>query len=165
MASVLSLEVATPHGLELATEASEVELPGVQGEMGIFPGHIPVLTSLRAGVLRYVLDGQPRLAAVGSGFAEADARKVRLLTNRFVLGSAVSLEEANADLQKAEAALTEFANTAPDEGENEKDETEEGETEGGLKARQRAERKRKAQFDALQFQVDWARAQIQAAAE
>lgn len=159
MASVLTLEVATPHGLQLATEASEVELPGVQGEMGVFPGHIPVLTSLRAGVLRYVLDGQARLAAVGEGFAEADARKVRLLTNRFVLGSAVSLDEANADLQKAEAALAEFTHTAPPPAEEAK------EGEDGLKARQRADRKRKAQFDALQFQVDWARAQIYAAGE
>ncbi|HEY2732919.1 MAG TPA: ATP synthase F1 subunit epsilon [Polyangiales bacterium] len=101
----LALTVATPLGMQLDLEVESVQLPGVAGEFGVLPGHVPLLAALRAGVLRYRQQGQIVLAAIGSGFAEADATRVRVISEFFSKPSDVSIDEARADLSKAEQSL------------------------------------------------------------
>jgi F-type H+-transporting ATPase subunit epsilon len=101
----LALTVATPLGMQLDLEVESVQLPGVAGEFGVLPGHVPLLAALRSGVLRYRQQGQIAIAAIGSGFAEADATHVRVISEFFSKPSDVSIEEARADLSKAEQSL------------------------------------------------------------
>jgi F-type H+-transporting ATPase subunit epsilon len=104
-ATALALTLATPLGMQLDLSVESVQLPGVAGEYGVLPGHIPLLAALRPGVVRYRKDGQTLLAAIGAGYAEADAAHVRVITEFFARPEDVKLEEAKSDLAKAEQAL------------------------------------------------------------
>lgn len=102
---VLTLEVATPVGLALQTECESVAAPSVQGEFGVYPGHVPLLAALHAGVITYRVGGRDLAAAVGPGFVEAGPDKVLLLTDSFALPDDVDPEAARADLEEAEKRL------------------------------------------------------------
>lgn len=104
-AQKLHLEVATPLGLALQVDAESVQTQSVQGELGVLPGHVPILIALKAGVLRYREGGKEHIAAIGAGFAEAGPEKVLLLADEFLAAKDVSLEQAQADLAEANARL------------------------------------------------------------
>ncbi len=53
MANQLSLEVVTPHRTVLVEDVDSVTLPGIEGELGILPEHIPLLTTLDTGIMSY----------------------------------------------------------------------------------------------------------------
>src|SRR5262245_46236031 len=81
---LLQVEVATPLGLALKTEAASAEAPSVGGEFGVLPGHRPLLAALRAGLLKYHdAAGHAHVAAVGAGFAEAGPTRLLVLTDQF----------------------------------------------------------------------------------
>jgi F-type H+-transporting ATPase subunit epsilon len=103
--SKLALQVATPLGMQLDLEVESVQLPGTEGEFGVLPGHIPLLAALKPGVLRYRNEGQLQLAAVGSGYAEAGAKSVRVISEFYATPKDVDVEEARADLAKAEQRI------------------------------------------------------------
>lgn len=104
----LSLEVSTPLGRALEVHSDSVQLPGVAGEFGVLPGHLPILAATKPGVMKYREAGQMKYAAVGAGFAEADATSVRLISEFFVREKDVSLEDAQRDLSAADARMKEF---------------------------------------------------------
>lgn len=136
MADVLTLEVATPLGLVLTTQAESVQAPSVKGEFGVLPGHLPLLAALKPGVLRYRIGGHAHVAAVSAGFVEAGSDKVLLLTDAFVAPKDIDEEAARSELERAEANLAGFGE----------------EYEG-------------REFEQLQRQIDWARARLDAKAE
>ena len=70
MADRLHLEIVTPSRRVVEVEVDEVRLPGALGEMGVLPGHIPLLTSLAAGPLTYFDGSSETKYAVQGGFAE-----------------------------------------------------------------------------------------------
>jgi F-type H+-transporting ATPase subunit epsilon len=104
-AEVLSLEIATPVGLALSTECESIAAPSVEGEFGVFPGHLPLLAALRAGVLKYRSGGKDLVAAVGPGFVEAGPSKVLLLTDTFARPEDVDAAEVQEELTRAEERL------------------------------------------------------------
>ncbi len=105
MAAVLTLEVATPKGLALQTEANAVQAPSVNGEFGVLPGHLPLLAALRCGLLKYTAGNATHIAAVGPGFVEAEPDKVLLLTDLFALPEDIDVDAVNEELKEAHAAL------------------------------------------------------------
>jgi len=105
VAAPLKLEVATPDGLALSTEAEMVTAPSVSGEFGVLPGHLPLLAATRAGLLKYRVSGKEQVAAVGPGFVEALPDKVLLLTDAFLQPSAIDRATAENELAAAERAL------------------------------------------------------------
>jgi F-type H+-transporting ATPase subunit epsilon len=109
LASNLKLEVATPKGLAIDTDAESVQAPSVDGELGVLPGHLPLLAALQCGVLRYLEGGRAHVAAIGLGFVEAEPDKVRVLTQRFALPKDIDPERVRAELVAAEAKLKAFA--------------------------------------------------------
>src|SRR5687768_9577496 len=104
-ASVLTLEIATPRGLVLSTECESIAAPSVEGEFGVFPGHLPLLAALRAGVVKYRVDGKDLLAAVGPGFVEAGPERVLLLTDAFARPEDVDEDKVREELAEAEGRL------------------------------------------------------------
>lgn len=106
---LLSLEIATPVGLALSTECESIAAPSVQGEFGVFAGHLPLLAALRAGVVKYRVDGKDLLAAVGPGFVEAGPHKVLLLTDSFARPNDVDADKVRAELEDAEKRLSALA--------------------------------------------------------
>lgn len=105
--ALLSLEVATPDGLALKTEAEMVTAPSVEGEFGVLPGHLPLLAAMRAGLLKYRVGGHDQVAAIGPGFVEALPDHVLVLTDAFLKPASIDRTAAEQDLAAAERALAE----------------------------------------------------------
>jgi F-type H+-transporting ATPase subunit epsilon len=112
--STLTLDVTTPLGQALSVETDSVQAPSVAGELGVLPGHVPLLAALRPGILTYKQGGQFLKAAVGGGFVEAGASHVRVITEFFQKPEQVDVEDARKDLEAAEARLRETKATIDD---------------------------------------------------
>ncbi len=107
----LHLEIVTPQGSVVATDAHQVILPGKLGEFGVLEGHIPFLSALRPGIVRYTdEDGAARRMAVGSGFAEVGAsEKVLILSDLHALPEDIDSDEVRSELEEAEAELKDWS--------------------------------------------------------
>ena len=103
--NLLHLEVATPLGMALTLDTESVQVPSVAGELGVLPGHVPLLAAVKPGILAYRRDGQPVRAAIGGGYVEVDFGRVRLLTEFFARPEEVDTQQARRDLDAAEARL------------------------------------------------------------
>jgi F-type H+-transporting ATPase subunit epsilon len=103
--TVLELQVATPLGMALSVQTDSVQVPSVAGELGVLPGHVPLLAALKPGILSYRKDGQLVRVAVGGGYVEANADRVRLIAEFCLAREQVDAEVARRDLQAAEARL------------------------------------------------------------
>jgi F-type H+-transporting ATPase subunit epsilon len=102
----LHLEIVTPKGSVVAADAEEVYLPGKLGEFGILDGHIPFLSALKPGVVRYTAGGTQHQLAVGAGFAEVGAAdKVLVLTDMHAFPNDVDLDATRHELEQAESEL------------------------------------------------------------
>ena len=78
--SGLHFELVSPARLLFSGEVASVQLPGTEGEMGIFPGHAPVLSTLRPGVVTITREqGAPEKIFVRGGFAEVNPSGLTLL--------------------------------------------------------------------------------------
>ena len=98
MANTLKLEIVTPSAVVYSEDVSLVALPGRQGDMGIYPNHVPLMTKVAAGEVEVTRNGQKEMLAVGEGFAEVTGDRVSILTDMAAL-------EADIDEAKAEEAL------------------------------------------------------------
>ena len=98
MANTLKLEIVTPSAVVYSEDVSLVAFPGRQGDMGIYPNHVPLMTKVAAGEVEVTRDGQKEMLAVGEGFAEVTGDRVSILTDMAAL-------EADIDEAKAEEAL------------------------------------------------------------
>ena len=105
---MLRLEVATPLGLALRTEANSIEAPSVNGEFGVFPGHRPLLAALKAGLLKYHVEGKDHVAAIGAGFVEAEPDRVLVLTDQFALPEDLDEGKIKEEMSAAEEKLRGF---------------------------------------------------------
>jgi F-type H+-transporting ATPase subunit epsilon len=93
-----TLEVATPEKLVVSNEVSEATLPGANGEIGVLPGHAPLITEIDPGPLGYTMDGQRHSVIVSQGWAEVTSERVRVLVD-----ACEALEQI--DVARAELAL------------------------------------------------------------
>jgi F-type H+-transporting ATPase subunit epsilon len=129
MAEKIQLEVVTPERRVLGEAVEMVTVPGLNGEMGILPGHTPLISQLKTGVLSYVQDGKTSQLHVSGGFVEVrddhvsvlaevaerpeeiDAASARAARERFEKqlnawsGSEDDLEVAKTELARAEVRL------------------------------------------------------------
>src|SRR5438552_15435773 len=94
----LKLEIVTPEEKIYSEDVDMVTLPGTEGELGVYPKHVPVLTTLKPGELRVVKDGRETAMAVGEGFVEIKADGVSVLTE-------MALEPEKNDIAAAENAV------------------------------------------------------------
>ena len=101
----LELSIVTPDSAALSVTCDEVVVPGTSGEIGLLPGHVPVITALKPGVLTVVKEGKKSFYAVSKGFAELDESKVTVLTNHCVAAKDVDVAEAKAQRDEALKAL------------------------------------------------------------
>src|SRR5918996_386856 len=99
----LKLAIVTPEKEALAIECDEVIAPGVNGEIGLLPGHVPLITALRPGVLTVIKGGRKLYYAVSSGFAEVDQDQVTVLTASCEPATEIDVERARKALSDAEA--------------------------------------------------------------
>jgi F-type H+-transporting ATPase subunit epsilon len=91
------LEVVTPDRLVLSTEADVVVCPGVEGQFGVLPGHIPFLSALEIGEMYYRKGGQIEYLAVSGGFAEVTGEKVTIVAESAEKGREIDVGQAGLD--------------------------------------------------------------------
>jgi F-type H+-transporting ATPase subunit epsilon len=107
----LSVKVISPAETVVNTTADEVILPSTTGQLGILTDHVPLLTALDIGVLRYFADNQWQAIAINGGFAEVEANEVTVLVKSATPASEIDLESARQELQTAEQKLATIADT------------------------------------------------------
>ncbi len=105
MSDRLHLVVVTPSRQVLTEEVDEVRLPGTLGELGVLPGHTPLLTSLGTGPLAYFQGSRPSRLAVHGGFAEVLPDRVTVLATIAESPGEIDVGAARTALAEAEAAL------------------------------------------------------------
>ena len=101
----LLLEVVTPDRMVLSTEADVVVLPGVEGQFGVLPGHIPFLSALEIGEMYYKSAGKTEFLAVNGGFAEVTGEKVTIVAESAEVGREIDVERARRAQERAEKRL------------------------------------------------------------
>ena len=105
----MRLTVTTPRGYLVQLEVEEIAAPGVEGEFGILPGHIPFMSVLKPGVLSYRGKDGTKYLAVGDGLLQiartADGDKVEVLVNRAEQGKDVDRDAAQRELAAADSDL------------------------------------------------------------
>jgi F-type H+-transporting ATPase subunit epsilon len=82
-ADKIDLEIVTPKGKALSVSVDEVTAPSVNGEFGVLPGHLPVVASLRTGIVTYRIGADSKRVVVGPGFAEAGQNKLLILAEDY----------------------------------------------------------------------------------
>ncbi len=101
----LHLEIITPEKLLVREDADIVEAPGAAGEFGVLPGHVPFLSTLDHGEVRFSIGGRTRFVATSGGFAEVRDDKVLLLLDTAEFGEEIDLARAHRARERAETAL------------------------------------------------------------
>jgi len=102
MANTLRLEIVTPEATVYSEDVEMVTLPGVEGEMGILPQHVRLMTQLVPGEMIVRKDGSDRFLAVGEGLVEITATRVAIVTNIAI--AAENIDEATAEEARQRAA-------------------------------------------------------------
>lgn len=114
MAGTFKFELVTPERMALSQDATQVLVPGVEGEFTVLPGHAPVISALRPGVIEATLaeSGETERIFVKGGFAEVDADRVTVLAERAMAVDQMSADVVTAELERAEAELAAAADDA-----------------------------------------------------
>jgi F-type H+-transporting ATPase subunit epsilon len=102
MDNTLRLEIVTPDATVYSEDVDMVTLPGVEGQMGILPRHVPLMTHMVAGELIVRKNGQDRFLVVGEGFVEITGDHVAILTDLAI--AAENIDEAKAEEARQLAA-------------------------------------------------------------
>jgi F-type H+-transporting ATPase subunit epsilon len=107
MAETLKLEIVTPDGKAYSEDVEMVTLTGVQGEMGILPQHIPLMTRIVPGELVVRKGGRDTLVAVGGGLVQVTGPRVNIVTDMAVAADKIDEATAEEARRRAEARLRE----------------------------------------------------------
>ena len=107
MATTLKLEIVTPEATAYSEDVEMVTLPGSEGELGVYPNHVPLLTTLNPGELRVLKGGKETFLAIGEGFVEITGSSVSVLTDMAIKPAAIDESAAEAAVARAQAAMKE----------------------------------------------------------
>jgi len=107
MANTLKLEIVTPNATVYSEDVEMVTLSGVEGQMGIYPQHIRLITQLVPGEMIVRKDGHDDFLAVGEGLAEITKDRVAIVTDMAVPVENIDEAKAEEARQRAAARLRE----------------------------------------------------------
>ena len=114
MPEQIQLEVVTPERRVLAEAVDSVNVPGMNGELGILPGHTPLISQLQTGVLSYVQTGATHKLHVSGGFVEVNADRVSVLAEIAERPEEIDAARARITREHAEKTLSSFTGTEED---------------------------------------------------
>jgi F-type H+-transporting ATPase subunit epsilon len=107
MAETLRLEIVTPDAVVYSEDVEMVTLPSVEGELGILPQHVALMTQLVPGEIIVRRGGHDEYLAVGEGLVEVTGKRVSILTDMAVVADKIDEAKAEEARQRAEARLRE----------------------------------------------------------
>ena len=102
MADTLKLEIVTPQGTVFSEDVHMVTLPAIEGQMGIYPNHMRLITEIEPGEIIVTTNGQERYLAVGEGLVEVAARSVSVVTDMAIPSD--KIDEAKVEEARERAA-------------------------------------------------------------
>ena len=114
----LTLEIVTPGAKVYSDTIDSVVIPTVEGEIGILPGHIPLLTQVEHGELRVSKGPATQWLAVGGGFAQIDGDTVRVLAEQAITEEKIDEHAVEAAMKRAEQQLKETKDMDPQQYEH-----------------------------------------------
>ena len=101
----LLLEIVTPERLAYSDTVDSVQLPGIEGELGVLPHHAPLVSMLGVGELRIRKGGAEESFAIAGGFLQVRPDRVVVMAETADLASEIDLEKAQEACREAERAL------------------------------------------------------------
>lgn len=101
----LTLEIVTPEAKVYSDTIDSVVVPTIEGEIGVLPGHIPLLTQVADGELRVTKGATTLWLAIGGGFAQIDGDRVRVLAEHAITEEKIDEHAVEAAMKRAEDEL------------------------------------------------------------
>ena len=114
----LTLEIVTPEAKVYSDTIDSVVIPTVEGEIGVLPGHIPLLTQIAHGELRVSKGNTTQWLAIGGGFAQIDGDTVRVLAENAITEEKIDENAVENAMKRAEQELKEAKNLDPQQYEH-----------------------------------------------
>ncbi|HVU26866.1 MAG TPA: F0F1 ATP synthase subunit epsilon [Verrucomicrobiae bacterium] len=105
MAATLKLEIVTPEAKTFSDDVDMVTLTGIDGEMGILPQHMPLMTQLVAGEIHAKRGNENIFLAVGEGFVQVTGDRVAILTDMAIKANDIDEAKAEEARKRAEERL------------------------------------------------------------
>ena len=105
--ATIKLEIVTPEAKTYSDDVDMVTLTGIEGEMGILPQHMPLMTQLVAGEIIAKKGAETIFLAVGDGFVQVTGEKISILTDMAIRAENIDGVKAEEARQRAEARLAE----------------------------------------------------------
>jgi len=105
MTDTFQLEIVTPEKMVVRDNAESVQIPGLNGYLGVLPGHAPLITELGAGEIAYRANGQSHRFAVAWGFTEVLQDRVTVLAETVERADEIDVARAQRALTNAEESL------------------------------------------------------------
>src|SRR5688572_4902255 len=113
MSETLTLEIVAPGAIVYSAAVQMVTLPGCEGQVGIYPRHVPLLTRIVPGEIIVRRDGQDEFLAVGEGLVEVTGERVSIITDMAI--RAADINEAAAEEARQRAAARQRDTIADEE--------------------------------------------------
>jgi F-type H+-transporting ATPase subunit epsilon len=101
----LELEIVTPDGTIYSEKVEMVTLPGIEGELGVYPQHVPLMTQMVPGEISVRKEARDYYLAVGEGLIEIVGDHVAVLTDMAVAAEKIDEAKVEEARQRAEARL------------------------------------------------------------
>ena len=111
MVNTMKLEIVAPDGIAFSDDVEMVTLPGSEGQLGILPQHIPLMTQVVPVEIIVHKGASDRFLAVGEGLVEVTGNRVSILTDMAVAVENIDEAKAEEDRQRAEDRLKEQLST------------------------------------------------------
>ena len=105
MTETLTLEIVTPAAVVYSAAVQMVTLPAVDGQIGILPRHVALLTRIVPGEIIVRRDGHDEFLAVGEGLVDITAHRVAIVTDMAIAAENIDAARVEAARQRAEARL------------------------------------------------------------
>ena len=114
----LTLEIVTPDARVYSDTIDSVVIPTVEGEIGILPGHIPLLAQVENGELRVIKGNVSQLLAVSGGFVEVEGDRVHVLAEHAISEEKIDERAVEEALKRAQKELDEAKHIDPQQYEH-----------------------------------------------
>jgi F-type H+-transporting ATPase subunit epsilon len=108
MAETIQLAIVTPDGAKLSEAVDELTVTTVGGEVGVLPGHLPLLAAVKPGVIAWKSKGGGGSCAVGWGFVEIEGVTATVLTDHYATKAGIDPVRVRADLKDIDEKIAKF---------------------------------------------------------
>jgi len=105
MANTMNLEIVTPAAVVYSKAVEMVTMPAVDGQIGVYPQHVPLLTRIKPGEIAVRIDGQDEFLAVGGGIVEITGDHVAIVTDLAIAAKDIDEARIEEARQRALARL------------------------------------------------------------